>query len=54
MLSLDKQLAAVTPPLPHEKDAFRRQIAGTDRRIDAVVYELYGLTEEEAGIVEGE
>jgi hypothetical protein len=31
----------------------REQIERTDRLIDAVVYRLYGLTEEEIGIVEG-
>jgi hypothetical protein len=29
-----------------------RQIEATDRQIDRLVYELYGLTEEEIGIVE--
>ncbi|HLW67891.1 MAG TPA: hypothetical protein VKS79_21420 [Gemmataceae bacterium] len=28
------------------------RIAGTDRHIDALVYELYGLTKEEIRIVE--
>ena len=40
-----------TPP---EKEALERQIAATDRRIDELVYEVYGLTEEEVRIVEGE
>ena len=31
----------------------REQIRQTDELIDAVVYKLYGLTEEEIGIVEG-
>jgi len=31
-----------------------RQIAATDEAIDKLVYELYGLTEEEIRIVEGE
>jgi len=31
----------------------QRRIAATDRRIDRLVYKLYGLTEEEIGIVEG-
>jgi hypothetical protein len=31
-----------------------RAIKTTDRRIDALVYELYGLTEEEIRVVEGE
>ena len=30
----------------------QRQITDTDKQIDALVYELYGLTEEEIGIVE--
>jgi hypothetical protein len=29
-----------------------RQIDGTDRQIDSLVYELYGLAEEEVVIVE--
>ena len=32
----------------------RERILQTDELIDAVVYRLYGLTEEEIGIVEGE
>ena len=31
----------------------QRQIEATDAGIDALVYELYGLTEEEIGIMEG-
>ena len=31
----------------------RERIRQTDELIDAVVYKLYGLTEEEIGIVEG-
>jgi len=37
---------------PHEKDVIQREIAATDLRIDALVYELYGLTAEEIRIVE--
>ena len=40
--------------LPEEKERLERQIAITDRQIDALVYELYGLTEEEIKIVEGD
>jgi hypothetical protein len=36
-----------------EKTALQRQIDDTDKQIDALVYELYGLTEEEIRIVEG-
>jgi hypothetical protein len=31
-----------------------RQVESTDRQIDALVYELYGLTAEEIKLVEGE
>ena len=36
------------------KDNWMRQIAALDRQIDALVYELYGLTDEEIALVEGE
>ncbi len=36
----------------HEKAALQRQIDATDRQIDQLVYELYGLTDEEIRIVE--
>ena len=36
----------------HEKTVLERQIAATDRQIDELVYELYGLTDEETKIVE--
>ena len=38
---------------PHEQTALERRIEATDRQIDALVYELYALTEEEIAIVEG-
>ena len=34
-----------------EKDVIGRQIDTTDRQIDQLVYELYGLTEQEIGLV---
>jgi hypothetical protein len=34
------------------KTAIERQIAATDKRIDKLVYELYGLTDREVRIVE--
>jgi len=51
MLDLHKQLAAAKTS--HEKTAIQRQIVATDRQIDQLVYELYGLTDEEIRIVEG-
>jgi hypothetical protein len=35
-------------------NCFERQIAATDKQIDTLVYELYGLAEEQIKIVEGE
>ncbi len=35
------------------RDLIATQIAATDRQIDALVYELYGLTEAEIAVVEG-
>jgi hypothetical protein len=37
---------------PHERTAVERQSAALDREIDRLVYELYGLTDEEIRIVE--
>jgi hypothetical protein len=51
MLDLHKRLAAAQ--LPQERTPLERQIAATDQQIDRLVYEFYGLTEEEIGIVEG-
>jgi hypothetical protein len=44
-----KDLSAKTD---HEKSLIKRQIDATDRQIDQLVYELYGLTKEEIRIVE--
>jgi predicted nucleic acid-binding Zn-ribbon protein len=52
MLNLHKKLAAAK--LDHEKNTLQRQIASTDKQIEELVYELYGLTEEERKIVEGQ
>ncbi len=51
MLSLNTQLPVARTD--HEKTALQRQIAAVDQQIDQLVYELYGLTEEEIKIVEG-
>ncbi len=52
MLALHKELTAARTE--HDKTALQRQIDATDGQIDRLVYELYGLTEEEIGIVEGQ
>jgi hypothetical protein len=50
MLVLHKQLQEARTP--HDEIALQRQIEATDRQIDALVYELYGLTVDEKKIVE--
>ena len=50
MLALHQKLAAAA--ISADKQLYQRQIETTDRQIDYLVYELYGLTEEEIGIVE--
>ena len=42
------------PRTPQEKESLAREIESTDRRIDSLVYELYGLSEDEIRIVEGD
>jgi len=51
MLALHKELPAAATD--HEETLIRRRIEATDRKIDALVYELYGLTPEEIAVVEG-
>ena len=36
-----------------QKDILQRQIEATDRQIDQLVYQLYGLTDEEVALIEG-
>jgi hypothetical protein len=51
MLDLHKKIVAVK--VPAEKERLQREIDATDKQIDALVYELYGLTADEIAIVEG-
>jgi hypothetical protein len=51
ILDLNKKLQDAK--IEHDKELLKRQIEATDAAIDVLVYELYGLTEEEIGIVEG-
>lgn len=51
MLDLHKEL--LKTKTPHEKEALQRQVDATDRQIDQLVYQLYGLTDKEIKIVEG-
>lgn len=50
ILDLHRELSAAQTP--HAKTALQRQIAVADRQIDKLVYDLYGLSEEEIRIVE--
>jgi hypothetical protein len=50
ILELNKQLQKAH--FDSEKEPIERQIAATDKKIDELVYTLYGLTEEEIKIVE--
>jgi len=49
-ISLREQLASAKTP--HGRNTLERQIAATDAEIDRLVYELYGLTDEEIRLVE--
>ncbi len=51
MLELHKRLAAAKSDA--DKKRIQRAVDATDRRIDALVYELYALTDEEIRTVEG-
>ncbi len=51
MLALHQQLALAKAS--HDQTVLQSQIAAADRQIDWLVYELYGLEEEEIKILEG-
>ena len=58
MVSLVEQMLATKPQLAgaqsdKDKDFYENKCAALDRQIDALVYELYGLTPDEVKIVEG-
>ena len=50
MLTLHKQLASAKSEA--QTTVLQRQIAATDAEIDRLVYDLYGLTDDEIKIVE--
>jgi type I restriction-modification system DNA methylase subunit len=52
MLELHKKKSSLPPSSEREKT--EREIAVTDEKIDEIVCELYGITEEERKIIEGE
>jgi len=50
MLELHKKKNSLPPSVEREK--IEREITITDEKIDEIVYGLYGVTEEERGIIE--
>ena len=52
IIILNKKLASLG--LEREKELIKKQILALEKRIDNIIYKLYGLTEEEVGIVGGE
>ena len=50
MLDLHEKLKKTKTP--HDRELIERQIKATDSQIDKLVYELYGLTEEEIRVVD--
>jgi len=52
MLELNKKKAALPPS--SKRDRIKREIQITDEKIDELVYELYGITEDDRKIIEGE
>jgi hypothetical protein len=53
MLELNKRLTPIRDTYCNERDELLREIERTDKEINNLVYDLYGLTEEERKIVEG-
>jgi len=53
MLELNKKLAPIKNDPFSERDELKKEIEKTDKEIDTLVYDLYGLTEEDRKIVEG-
>jgi type I restriction-modification system DNA methylase subunit len=52
MLELNKKLAPIRDKYCNERDELLKEIEQTDKEIDNLIYDLYGLTEEERKIVE--
>ena len=51
MLAAKPQLAGAQSD--KDKDFYENKCAALDRQIDALIYELYGLTDDEIKIMEG-
>ena len=53
MLALQTKKHAQGKQSPHEQEMLLRQISAQEKQIDALTYQLYGLTKEEIEMVEG-
>ncbi|MFH1560035.1 MAG: hypothetical protein ABID84_01300 [Chloroflexota bacterium] len=53
MLELQGRLGPIRDIPTSERDDLLREVERVDGEIDELVYELYGLTEEERRVVEG-
>ena len=53
VILVERMLPLHREPDGHALELIERQIEATDAEIDRLVYELYGLTDEEIRIVEG-
>lgn len=58
LVELAEKMIVLVPKLrtaksDHERQTLQNAVTATDQQIDALVYELYGLTEDEIKIVEG-
>ncbi|MDE1798030.1 MAG: hypothetical protein KGH63_01330, partial [Candidatus Micrarchaeota archaeon] len=52
ILSLNKRLVELGDKQTSERQRLEKEIADTDKQIDELVYDLYGLTNEERKIIE--
>lgn len=52
MLTLNHELEGMISGTPVQRDVLRRRVNATDKQIDQLVYELYGLSDDEIQIVE--
>ena len=51
--TFERELTRLVAKFEKERGVLQNAVDSTDRKIDDLVYELYGLTPEEIAIVEG-
>jgi hypothetical protein len=47
------EVSILAEQLPKRRERIRREMDATDRQVDQLAYQIYGLTEDEIRIVEG-